>query len=317
MVSYGDRCRLRSRAGDLLNEPPGDFRAWVRSTRDVAVAACAASLVGAVIIAGAMQATHRLASADQDQPLAIRLGPWTVTAPDYAISLMVALALLLTIATLTTTLLARLDAHLARRHLRRTQPTPGPQVRNYGTLMVERNLLENWANQLSVVVQVLVLSAALALIGGWPEVVGMTASLVLMAVVSLLFWRRARRVSLQFIDMRTEARRWPSRRSQSMAAEQDLSATLDVVEAMYTRDTQAMRMSPVLAIVLSIGLIVFAVLPLVAGGSGTQLVLVLMILMIWRQRATECVMGVGRLAWQITNWERRRRTSIDADDEDV
>lgn len=288
----------------------------MRSTRDVAIAACAASLVGAVLVAGAMQVTHRLASANPEVPLTIRLGPWTVTAPDYAISLMVSLAVLLTVATLTTTFLARLDAHLARRHLRRTRPSDGTEVRPYGALLLERNLLENWANQLSVTMQVVVLSVALAFIGGWLEVLGMIASLVLMAVVALLFWRRARRVSLQFADVRTQVRRWPGQRGLPAAAEVELPPELDVVEAMYTRDTQAMRMSPVLAVVLSVGLILFAVFPLVSGGSGTQLVLVLMVLMIWRQRATECVMGVGRLAWQITNWERRRARSLGDDDDD-
>jgi hypothetical protein len=79
-----------------------------------------------------------------------------------------------------------------------------------------------------------------------------------------------------------------------------------------------MRMAPFLAVVLSVGLIVCAVFPLLAGGSGTQLVVVLMVLMIWRQRAMECVMGVGRLAWQITNWERRWGASADDDlDDDV
>jgi hypothetical protein len=197
---------------------PRDFRAWVHSTLDVAVAACAASIVGAVIVAGAMQMTHRLASADPDVPLTFTIGPWTITAPDYAVSLMVAIALLLTVATLTSTFLARLDARLARRHLRRTWQVPeslpgqapGQEKRNYGALLVERNLLENWANQLSAMIQVTVLSLALAYIGGWYEAVGMAVGLTLMAIVSLLFWRRARRVSLAFMGVRSVVRRGPA-----------------------------------------------------------------------------------------------------------
>jgi hypothetical protein len=296
-----------------------DFGMWVRKTAGVSVLACGASLLGGLVIAGALQFAHKIASSPPDEPLTFNVGPWMFTTPDYAISLMVAIAGLLTVASLTGSLLAQIDARLARAYLRRSWKGALAAGSSKQTLLVERHLLEGWTTELSVTIQALVMTAALAIVGGWREMAGLAFAWGLMIVIGVVYWHRSRGASLHFISVRRQTRRPGPRGVQvpdlGRSAEPEPMETL--LDAMYHRDTRAMRLTPGLTALLSIGLVVCALFPMIATGGASSIILILMALMIWRQRAIECVMGIGRLAWNITLWQTSSDRTLDADDLDV
>lgn len=292
----------------------GAFKEWARQTRGLSVVACVSSLVGSLVVAVAIGLAHSATKQGEVQQVTLTFLGIRYVAPDYAVSLVVSVTVLLTLAALVHSALARIDAGLIRRHLhaaiRRGQggrPT---------AVVLERNLLASWTNELSSVVQLLVLSAALAYIGGWAEAFGMLIGLSVVVLVGVRFWGRALAASVAFLEAR-DLNRAARRVALTNGGDGGVAETeAGLVAAIFQRDTKALRLPALDTVLLSASLVLCAVIPMVSVPGSPSFVLAIVILLVWRQRGLDVVEGVGRLAWLVSSWSHYRATgeqNVDSD----
>lgn len=288
------------------------FRAWVRSSSRVTLAASCASVVGAFVLAATLGAAHSVIYRNQPGDW-ISWGPIHVDRPDSTVAILVMAALLLTLSSVVQSLLRSFDAIVVRHRLRRfaaQQQAAG--VFSARSLMAERYLLEGWTRFVSGLVQAAAYSVLLIRVAGASQILGLAGVAVIAVSVGVSFFRRARSASIDFLTAqhRATAAEQQRRRTRGAGAgdgdedgDGDLhTLMLGVSDAVYRRDTQAFRLSASRMAVLSTGAVACVVIPAFLTLGDDQLTLFLISLFIWRSRVIEAVSSVGHFTWTLCLW---------------
>lgn len=281
------------------------FRAWSRSVMPLSIAAIGASLVGTGIVALILGVAQAAISGRETGGLT-SIGPWKIDLPDETATLLVMAIVLITLVSVIQSLLQRFDASIVRRRLGSVISESSVIERlNQRELLAERFLMEGWTGWVSNTVQAVGYSVILAWVGGPIEWLGLAVALSISAVVALRFFRNASDASASFFIAQVQARELERRRRSPREKTTDdevVTVMTGISDAVYRRDTEVFRLSAMVNIILSLGILAAAVLPAVFTLSETALPLFLIVLIIWRQRMMDAVTSVGLLAWTLTLW---------------
>jgi hypothetical protein len=284
---------------------PRSFRAWSRSVMPLSIAAIGASLVGTGIVALILGVAQAAISGRETGGLT-SIGPWKIELPDETATLLVMAIVLITLVSVIQSLLQRFDASIVRRRLRSVISESTVLERlNQRELLAERFLMEGWTGWVSNTVQAVGYSVILAWVGGPIEWLGLAVALSISAAVALRFFRNASDASASFFIAQVQARELERRRRSPREKTTDdevVTVMTGISDAVYRRDTEVFRLSAMVNIILSLGILAAAVLPAVFTLSETALPLFLIVLIIWRQRMMDAVTSVGLLAWTLTLW---------------
>jgi hypothetical protein len=284
-------------------EAKRSFSTWVRSVAGLSLAASGASLFGTGVIAGVLWFAHAATTLQSSETFSV--GPWTFNLPNQTESLLVAAAILLTLASVIQSLLAKLDAAIVKRRLD-DFATKESALRSFSTreLMAERYLLEGWTGWISATVQAIGFSALLAWIGGPPELLGVMVAAGITIAIAVKFFTTAVRASENFLAAQragTDIRRRAEKHDVPTQTEA-MERMKQLSSAVYRRDTETFRLSGPLTFVLSLGIMVAAIVPAFLTSDRGSPALLLIILFLWRQRVIAAVMALGPLAWTLSMW---------------
>jgi hypothetical protein len=271
----------------------------------LSIAAIGASLVGTGIVALILGVAQAAISGRETGGLT-SIGPWKIELPDETATLLVMAIVLITLVSVIQSLLQRFDASIVRRRLRSVISESTVLERlNQRELLAERFLMEGWTGWVSNTVQAVGYSVILAWVGGPIEWLGLAVALSISAAVALRFFRNASDASASFFIAQVQARELERRRRSPREKTTDdevVTVMTGISDAVYRRDTEVFRLSAMVNIILSLGILAAAVLPAVFTLSETALPLFLIVLIIWRQRMMDAVTSVGLLAWTLTLW---------------
>lgn len=280
------------------------FAVWVKEVRSLTIVAVLASVFATAVVGATLALAHRALMNPSD------LGTWGLKQGESAtisVTLLVLVAILLTLASVLQSLLRKVDALLVRRRLRDFVADNGLVAPRRA--MAERFLMEGWTLWVSSVVQAVGFSVILIWLGNGFTFFGIAAALMLAARMSQLFFKKATKASVEFLKVQQQLNAKPARRQLSEtkilldSAESRLFREGAFVEAVYRRDNEAFRLSAGMMAILSIGILILPVIPALLSISA-DLPIFLIVLLMWRQRLLDAVTTIGPFAWTLAIWRR-------------
>lgn len=142
----------------------------------------------------------------QDPNEWISWGPLHIDRPNSTVSILLMVALLLTMASVIQSLLHAFDAVVVRHRLRQySEQHREERGLTTRALMAERHLLDGWARLESSTVQVLAYSALLVVIAGPSQIIGLAGVLFICSAIGMSYFRTARTASLEFLETQVRA----------------------------------------------------------------------------------------------------------------
>jgi hypothetical protein len=275
------------------------FRAWARSVLGPSIQSVFVGSLGAGVIMVALNFAHQ-AFGGGTQPSWI--SNYMLDGQDQIVVALVAVILLMLIASIVQSGVSQVDSLIVRQYIRRVIHERAAHEPNLASRIVsERFLLEAWSGLQGASVQLLVLTLALLYFSGGSVIFGAAVALVVLLAACWVFFKKAKEVSMEFFSAKAEAQK-AERRAKNKANipkfKKARAVALDRVrEAIYRRDTTVLRipfLQNVAISALALGAILF---PAVTTLNTAQLTTVLLVAFLWRQNALEIISTLGRTVW--------------------
>lgn len=285
-------------------ERHGSFRSWIISVACPSVTSVLANLIVTGVVSIMLLGAHQIVTQGTT---------WSTSPPktdglrDFSIQLLLVLILLLSLTSVLQTAVAKFDSLLIRRELRRAVNDVDPHVSG-PELMAQRLVLETWFREISAAAQALGYSIVLAIVGGLAVGAGVIVALATCLAVASKFVRVARQASIRLQEARRTAQVQKRRRRVSAGADDKSASSQDshaLVDALYERDVKALRLPIGLTFILSLVLLGTALSTAILTTSPANLLVVLLVILVWRQRMLDCVQSLGPLTWSWTQRESR------------
>ena len=241
------------------------FRVWANSVKIPTLKSLFVSTLGAAVIMAALNFAHRtFANNSEPSWLDTVLG----NTPQLPVFSLVAIVGMLLVASLVHSGVSQIDSKIIRKYINRVFTERSSIDENLAHRVVsERFLLEAWSGLLGAIVQVTIFTFAILYFGGIAVFLGTCLGLGIVALSGLSFFRRAVKVSIEFMASQKEAVAAEKQTKTNKDSVQLLSAKQDsyarVREAIYQRDTTVLRMPFTQNLAISAGAMFVILLPAV------------------------------------------------------